>query len=297
MGPRDDELTSLDGDAAGDEGVERAENVEQYVRLHEHVEHLRADERPPQPGAISPDEAEAYQMAALFRAAAPGAADPDPRFVSTLLDRLEREAAPQPMLDVPATEGQPSAPATLPSRTPRRRVSRRSLLTVGLGAAAAAAGLAAGIGIEQAQQPSAASTTPTDVPLVRAANGTWVPVAAVTAIPLGAVLRFSTETIVGYVKHTSAGFSALSGVCTHMGCLLLWNGGARTFDCPCHGGRFTEDGTSAPGSAVVYKPLPPLQTKVEGDQVLVLVATPTSPADSTGATSTATTLGNGTYGP
>src|SRR5579863_10465786 len=104
MGPRDDELTSLDGDAASNDGVERAENVEQYVHLHEHVEHLRADVRPPQPGTISPDEARAYQVAALFRAAAPGAADPDPRFVSTLLDRLEREASPQSMMNATATE-------------------------------------------------------------------------------------------------------------------------------------------------------------------------------------------------
>src|SRR5579871_1970950 len=174
MGPRDDEPTSLDGEATGDEGVERAENVEQYVRLHEHVEHLRADTRPPQPGDLSPDETEAYQVAALFRAAAPGADDPDPRFVSALLDRLEREAAPQSATITPAARTQPTAPVAMPPQRPKRSVSRRSLLGIGLGTAAAAAGLAAGIGIEQAQKSPTASTTPTDVPLVRASSGTWV---------------------------------------------------------------------------------------------------------------------------
>lgn len=294
MGPRDDELTSPDGDAGGNDGVERAESVEQYVRLHEHVEHLRADARPPHPAAMTPDEAEAYRMAALFRAAAPRADEPSPRFVSTLLDRLEREASQQPAVSPPEHLQENPSPLVVPTRAPKRGVSRRSLLNVGLGAAAAAAGLAVGIGIEKSQT-SAATPTPTDVPLVDASAGSWVPVAAASAIPLGGVLRFSTETIVGYVRHTNAGFTALSGVCTHMGCLLLWNGGARTFDCPCHGGRFTEDGASAPGSPVVYKPLPALSTRVEGGQVWVLVATPNSPTETTGAPPTATTTVNG-YG-
>jgi Rieske Fe-S protein len=57
-----------------------------------------------------------------------------------------------------------------------------------------------------------------------------------------------------------------------MGCLLQWNGTDRTFDCPCHGGRFTEEGASAPSSPVKYSPLPALQTKVEQNQVWVYVA-------------------------
>ncbi len=293
MGPRDDELTSLDASGdVGDDGSEPAENVEQYVRLHEHVERLRADVRPPQPGALEPDEAAAYPMAALFRAASPGADTPDPRFVAALLERMERAAQGQPSVDEPASASESPARA-VPPQAPRRGVSRRSLLNVGLGAAAAAAGLAAGIGIEKAQRPDGTPPTPPDVPLVREASGTWVAVATTSALPLGSVLRFSTPTIVGYVRHTSAGFSALSGVCTHMGCLLQWNNAARTFDCPCHGGRFTEDGASAPGSAVIYKPLPPLKTKIEGGSVWVLVASAPAPSDSS---ATPTASGKGTYG-
>jgi glycine/D-amino acid oxidase-like deaminating enzyme/nitrite reductase/ring-hydroxylating ferredoxin subunit len=42
---------------------------------------------------------------------------------------------------------------------------------------------------------------------------------------------------------------ALSPVCTHMGCHVSWNPAERSWDCPCHGSRFTGEGTVIQGPA------------------------------------------------
>jgi cytochrome b6-f complex iron-sulfur subunit len=255
MGSHDDEdnLTPPD-----ETKVPSADTVGQYLRLHEHIEQLRQDKRPSRPGKLTLEEARTYQAAALFRAATPGADEPDPAFTSSLRARLEQEIA--------------APPTTRAFRAARGRLSRRGLITGGLGAAAAAAiGVAVGSALPHpSDQPTDQSSWSTLRP--GNGNGIWHAVAAVEEIPVGGVKHFITDSVIGFVRHTSAGYVALSGTCTHMGCLLNWNAGARTFDCPCHGGRFTETGNSAPDSPVAYKSLPAIETKVENGKVWVLVA-------------------------
>lgn len=52
-----------------------------------------------------------------------------------------------------------------------------------------------------------------------------------------------------WVSNTSDGLVALSMVCTHLGCLFKWVDANNRFECPCHGSKFTADGTFIEGPA------------------------------------------------
>ena len=47
---------------------------------------------------------------------------------------------------------------------------------------------------------------------------------------------------VGVYKDENGKLFAIKPVCTHLGCMLEWNGADKTWDCPCHGSRFSYDG-------------------------------------------------------
>jgi glycine/D-amino acid oxidase-like deaminating enzyme/nitrite reductase/ring-hydroxylating ferredoxin subunit len=49
--------------------------------------------------------------------------------------------------------------------------------------------------------------------------------------------------------------TAVSPVCRHVGCLVAFNTAERTWDCPCHGSRYTVDGKVIQGPAVEDLPL------------------------------------------
>jgi len=67
-----------------------------------------------------------------------------------------------------------------------------------------------------------------------------------------AILKIDGRNVAGYRDEAGA-LHAVSGVCTHMGCLVGWNETDRSWDCPCHGSRFALDGSVIHGPAV--KPL------------------------------------------
>ena len=66
--------------------------------------------------------------------------------------------------------------------------------------------------------------------------------------------------------HAESGFSALSLVCTHLGCTVEQN--TDGFVCPCHASRFDEDGNVTHGPA--SKPLHSLRVEVSVDDRIFL---------------------------
>jgi len=57
----------------------------------------------------------------------------------------------------------------------------------------------------------------------------------------------------GAYKDPKGKLHIVNNTCTHLGCELQWNNGERTWDCPCHGSRFSIDGKVIEGPA--QKPL------------------------------------------
>jgi glycine/D-amino acid oxidase-like deaminating enzyme/nitrite reductase/ring-hydroxylating ferredoxin subunit len=73
-----------------------------------------------------------------------------------------------------------------------------------------------------------------------------------------AVLVEGSERVAVY-RDDAGTVHAVSPVCTHMGCTVTWNTAETTWDCPCHGSRFTCDGQVIQGPAV--KDLEPKQVQ------------------------------------
>ncbi|MGP4075990.1 FAD-dependent oxidoreductase [Halobacillus sp. K22] len=63
----------------------------------------------------------------------------------------------------------------------------------------------------------------------------------------------------GVYKAVDGTVKVVDTTCTHMGCDLEWNNGERSWDCPCHGSRFTPDGEVIEGPAT--KPLKKLSNE------------------------------------
>ena len=72
---------------------------------------------------------------------------------------------------------------------------------------------------------------------------------------MGKILDLDGKRVAAY-RHENGQVTLLSHVCTHMGCSVHWNDAERTWDCPCHGSRFTPTGEVLSGPA--EKPLEPI---------------------------------------
>ncbi len=69
----------------------------------------------------------------------------------------------------------------------------------------------------------------------------------------GGVITRGEEKLAVWRKRNGT-LQALSASCTHKGCIVTWNNGEGTWDCPCHGSMFEADGTVIHGPA--REPLP-----------------------------------------
>jgi glycine/D-amino acid oxidase-like deaminating enzyme/nitrite reductase/ring-hydroxylating ferredoxin subunit len=64
----------------------------------------------------------------------------------------------------------------------------------------------------------------------------------------GGVFSIGLKHYVAY-KNGNGELKVFSAVCPHMGCVLHWNKEEKSFDCPCHGSRFSKEGIVINGPA------------------------------------------------
>jgi len=112
-----------------------------------------------------------------------------------------------------------------------RRFSRRAWLRT---AGAAAAAVVVGVGLDEVvrsrQESAGAGGSATLLP----DSGRWQPVAAVSQIPSGHAMQVSTASLDAVIINDGGTISAVSGVCTHLGCKLQPDDANRKLNCPCH---------------------------------------------------------------
>jgi Rieske Fe-S protein len=152
-----------------------------------------------------------------------------------------------------------------------RRVSRRAWMrTVGTAAAAVVVGVAldevvTGQNLLRSPGGGSASTLTPDI-------GTWRPVAAVTSIPAGHAMVVSTASVDAVVINDGGSISAVSGICTHLGCKLQPDDAAKKLNCPCHQTAFSWSGKVLYYRLKAAPPnLPSIPSRVNNGQVELFV--------------------------
>lgn len=183
------------------------------------------------------------------------------------------------MSDTPAgrRNAAPREEPALPALSPERR---RFLgwLTGGLGALAVILASVPVVGVVFA-------------PLRRTSPQVWRGVARADDVAIGQTLKvtfFDPEPVpwAGFAARSAAwlrreddgSFVAFSIYCTHTGCPVRWDNGARLFLCPCHGGTFYSDGSIAAGPPPVPLERHPVRVR-DGNVELRTIGVPVAAQD------------------
>uniref|UniRef100_A0ACD5GQ27 Rieske 2Fe-2S domain-containing protein n=1 Tax=Desertifilum tharense IPPAS B-1220 TaxID=1781255 RepID=A0ACD5GQ27_9CYAN len=69
----------------------------------------------------------------------------------------------------------------------------------------------------------------------------------------GKILDIEGKQVAAY-RDPEGNIQTLSAVCTHLGCIVEWNIAEKSWDCPCHGGRY-----STSGQVLNVPPIEPLE--------------------------------------
>ena len=219
-------------------------------RLRRQVARVLAG-RPLRPERISQDDVEILSSAIAIKAAV-SLAEPDPELVAMLARRVQSE--------------QNAPPPTRPSGPTRRE------LLAGGGVAAVISGvtgLVAGRSFLHGRSSSTRSAT------LEPSSSAWTAVATSEDVAHHPAVLFQARGVHGVLSTDSRGQPmAISGVCTHQGCVLFLALGFSQprLECPCQGAAFTLNGKVLFHERTQnLDALPRLEVRMRGDAAEVLL--------------------------
>jgi Rieske Fe-S protein len=109
----------------------------------------------------------------------------------------------------------------------------------------------------------------------------WIRVGSITKVETGTptLFKIKIERTTGWITNeeelslyvlTENGrdYTAMSNICTHLGCRVRWIADKGQFFCPCHNGVFSKTGENISGPPP--KPLNRYQTKIENNELFIL---------------------------
>ncbi len=194
--------------------------------------------------------------AAIQQAAnSPDAAAPREEFVTGLHQRLRAE------IEDHTDSYHAEQPTPTPAHPHRRRV-----LQVAAGAAGAAALFAAGEKVDQLRTRDSGGGT------LDPEAGRWTPVTTQAEVSARSAITFSVANVDGVITTDAGRLAALSGICTHQGCLLRLDAAQRRLDCPCHATAFSLTGdVLRHAMRTAPPPLPHLQVRERDGHIEVLL--------------------------
>jgi cytochrome b6-f complex iron-sulfur subunit len=212
------------------------------------------------PKPFNPDDFEATQIrtAIDLAAARPDSDTPRPEFLADLQKRLA---------------AQMEEPADNVTQLPQSPIgtTRRMVITA-TSAAAAAAVVAVAVDrlVVDKEGESPASATGELIPN----EGTWHPVAASADVTDTGMRRFEVGSMSGFIRRVDGAPEAVSGVCTHQGCKLWFDGPDDRLRCPCHLTSFSPAGQVLSHQlSISPAPLPKIQVREQGGNIEVFAPT------------------------
>jgi cytochrome b6-f complex iron-sulfur subunit len=231
--------------------------------LRRYVDDL-LDGRRPRPFEVDGFEAAQIRTAIELRAARTASDAPSEHFLTDLQHRL---AARMP-------GGQDTArPLPGPHATRRQVVVGASAAALAAGAGIVAGATSARVIPDGHARDDESSMQPSD--------GSWQVVAASADVPAGVMHPFDVGSVVGFVRRVNGQPEAISGVCTHQGCRLWFDGSLDQLRCPCHSTSFSPTGQVLSHMLPrTPEPLPRLAVReLDGSiEVLAPQTPPTEPA-------------------